>query len=184
MAQATKTPPGQKYESQGGSGIVDIMALLQGSSRAAADREDFFRTQFVFWLRCAIDRHAKNFSLFIEAEGRFHLTFRYDVLSAYPVLGRKQHQLSPHKVKMAMAVEGKNRHCAWKELRVAHWLETARKCGLGDSGRAILEDVEKRVPASVSKPIFEGLAAAISLPAPAPGPGEGSSPPPLSRAEK
>jgi serine/threonine-protein kinase HipA len=35
---------------------------------------------------------------------------RYDVLSAYPVLGTKANQLSPHKVKLAMAVEGNNRH--------------------------------------------------------------------------
>lgn len=175
LAQATKTPPGRKYERDGGPGIVTVMDLLHGSSNAAADREDFFRTQFVFWLLCAIDGHAKNFSIFIEPLGRFRLTPRYDVLSAYPVLGRKQNQLSPHKVKMAMAVEGKNRHYKWKEIRVAHWLETGRRCGLPESGGAILKDVLARVPdaiakakkrlpkdfpTSVSKPIFDGLASA------------------------
>jgi serine/threonine-protein kinase HipA len=172
LCQATQTPPGQKYESQGGPGLFQVMELLRGSTRATEDREDFFRTQFLFWLLCAIDGHAKNFSLFIEPEGRFVLTPRYDVLSAYPVLGRRQNQLSPHKVKMAMAVQGHDRHYRWREIRVDHWLETGRLCGLPASGRPLLEETLERVssaisavetalpngfPTSVSDPIFEGL---------------------------
>jgi serine/threonine-protein kinase HipA len=37
------------------------MDLLFGSTHAEADRLDFFRTQVVFWLLCAIDGHANNF---------------------------------------------------------------------------------------------------------------------------
>ncbi len=177
LCQATRTPPARKYESQGGPGIVQLMEVLHGSSRAAADREDFFRTQFLFWLLCAIDGHAKNFSVFIEPEGRFHLTPRYDVLSAYPFLGRRQNQLSRQKVKMAMAVLGKNRHYRWKEIHVDHWLETGRRCGLPGAGRAVLESVLARAPAalrkvedrlpasfpeSVSVPILDGLDAAVN----------------------
>src|SRR5262249_7143842 len=77
LCQATGTPAARKYESQGGPGIEAVMQLLQGSSAATADREDFFRTQLVYWLLCAIDGHAKNFSVFIEAGGRFRLTPRY-----------------------------------------------------------------------------------------------------------
>ncbi|MHB8876628.1 MAG: type II toxin-antitoxin system HipA family toxin [Myxococcaceae bacterium] len=175
FCQATGTPPDQKYESEGGPGIRQIMSLLLGSTRALEDRDDFFRTQFLFWLLCAIDGHAKNFSVFIEAGGGYRLTPRYDVLSAYPVLGRKQHQLSAHKVKMAMAVFGKNRHYRWKDIHADHWLETGRLCGLPGSGRAILNDVLERAPAAVdavrsvlpggfpatvSGPILDGLLAA------------------------
>ena len=68
FCQATGTPPGLKYESEGGPASGEIIELLRGSSQVS-DRVDFFRTQFIFWLLCAIDGHAKNFSLFIEAGG-------------------------------------------------------------------------------------------------------------------
>ncbi len=172
LCQATGTPPAKKYESQGGPGIFDIMTVLQGSTRPLEDRADFFRTQLVFWLLCAIDGHAKNFSLFIEPEGRFVSTPRYDVLSAYPFLGKSPRHLSPHKVKLAMAVQGKNRHYRWKEIRVQHWLETGRRCGLPGSGRGILDAVLEAVPRAIAEtgarlppgfpeavhaPIFAGL---------------------------
>ncbi|MGQ0505910.1 MAG: type II toxin-antitoxin system HipA family toxin [Myxococcaceae bacterium] len=175
FCQATGTFSGRKYESQGGPGLREIMQLLHGSTQALKDREDFFRTHFLFWLLCAIDGHAKNFSVFIEREGRFALTPRYDVLSAYPYLGRKQNQLSPHKVKMAMAVLGKTRHYRWKEIRVDHWLETGRQCGLPQSGRQLMEEVAHQAeaaardlssrlprgfPVAVSEPILHGLESA------------------------
>jgi serine/threonine-protein kinase HipA len=151
FCQVTATPPGRKYESEGGPGIRDIMRVLLGSSRALEDRADFFRTQFLFWLLCAIDGHAKNFSVFLEAGGGFRLTPRYDVLSAYPVLGRRQHHLSAHRVKMAMALSGKNRHYRWKEIHLDHWFETGRQCGLPGEGRAILEQVLEQAPEAVAK---------------------------------
>ncbi len=151
FCQATATPLGQKYESEGGPGIKAIMALLLGSSRPLEDRADFFRTQVLFWLLCAIDGHAKNFSVFILPGGAFRLTPRYDVLSAYPVLGPRQDQLSPHKVKMAMAVWGSNRHYRWNEITVVHWLETGRACGLPEGGCDILIDVVERTPEAVKQ---------------------------------
>ncbi len=177
FCQILGVPPGQKYEALGGPGIPQVLDVLLGSSQALADRDDFFKTQFVFWLLCAIDGHAKNFSIFIQPEGRFVLTPRYDVLSAYPVLGRRQNQLSPQKVKMAMAVQGKNKHYRWKEIRVDHWLDTARSCGLPKSGRPLLEEVLERAPAAleavrsklprsfpgnVGAPILDGLGSAVS----------------------
>ena len=74
-------PSDRKYEADGGPGIRTIMGLLLGSSRADDDRRDFFKTQILYWLLCAIDGHAKNFSLFLEAGGGYRLTPRYDVLS-------------------------------------------------------------------------------------------------------
>lgn len=178
LCQATGTPPSRKYESEGGPGIRRIMDLLLGSSQAQQDRYDFFRTQMLFWALCAIDGHAKNFSLFIEAGGGFRLAPRYDVLSAFPVLGRKAGTLPRHKVTMAMAAEGKNRHYRWATIQARHWEETARRCGLGtfyaalrdellDRTPGAVEAVRKRIPKgfpkSVSEPILDGLQSTMTL---------------------
>ncbi|HXC36126.1 MAG TPA: HipA domain-containing protein [Candidatus Acidoferrales bacterium] len=109
FCQATGTPSGLKYESDGGPGIQKIMDLLLGSEQTAQDRRDFMHTQLVFWLLAAIDGHAKNFSVFLLAGGAYRLTPRYDILSAHPTLGHGRGKLSPQKIKMAMAVPGKRR---------------------------------------------------------------------------
>jgi serine/threonine-protein kinase HipA len=174
LCQATGTPPGAKYESDGGPGIRDAMALL-ASSTNAADQEIFFRAQIVFWLLCAIDGHAKNFSLHLEQGGSYRLAPLYDVLSAYPVLGRRSGQLSPKKVKLAMAVEGKDRRYHWATIGRRHWNETARRCGLGTDAESVIADLLSRTddvlrkvggelpagfPSSVAEPILAGLRAA------------------------
>lgn len=74
------------------------------------------RAQLVFWLLAAIDGHAKNFSIFLLQGGAYRLTPRYDILSAHPMLGNGRGKLSPRKIKMAMAVRGKNRHYVWDQI--------------------------------------------------------------------
>jgi serine/threonine-protein kinase HipA len=150
FCQATATPAALKYESDGGPGIERIMELLLGSEQAAADRRDFMRTQLVFWLLAAIDGHAKNFSLFLRAGGAYRLTPRYDILSAHPMLGKGRDRLSPHKIRMAMAVRGKNRHYQWKEIAARHWLETARRCGFSEM-KSIMDEVIAQTPAVVAQ---------------------------------
>lgn len=59
FCQATGTAPGKKYENERGPGIEKIMNILLGSKTPQVDRENFFRTQVVFWMLCAIDGHAK-----------------------------------------------------------------------------------------------------------------------------
>jgi len=145
FCQATATPPALKYENEGGPGIRKIMELLLGSQRAEEDRRDFMRTQLVFWLLAAIDGHAKNFSLFLQSGGAYQLTPRYDILSAYPMLGHGHGRLAPQKITMAMAVEGKNRHYHWERIQARHWIETARRCGIADM-KEILADVVARIP--------------------------------------
>jgi serine/threonine-protein kinase HipA len=150
FCQATATPPALKYENDGGPGVERIMELLRGSDRAAEDRRDFMRTQLVFWLLAAIDGHAKNFSIFLRAGGAYRLTPRYDLLSAHPMLGHGRGKLSPHKIRMAMAVRGKNRHYRWKEISAQHWLETARRCGFPEM-KAILDEVIAQTPKVVEQ---------------------------------
>ena len=150
FCQATATPSALKYESDGGPGIERIMELLLGSERAAADRRDFMRTQLVFWLLAAIDGHAKNFSLSLRAGGVYRLTPRYDILSAHPMLGKGRGKLSPHKIRMAMAVRGKNRHYRWREISARHWLETAKRCGFSEM-KSIMDEVIAQTPKVVEQ---------------------------------
>ncbi len=172
LCQATGTPAGQKYEADGGPGIARINSLLLGSRNASIDRQNFFKSQVVFWMLCAIDGHAKNFSVFIEPSGRYSLTPLYDVMSAYPILGTKANQLAPQKAKMAMAAIGKNRHYNWAEIQPRHWLSTAAACGLETNARADIAAIVARTPkmvgevssmlpdgfpASVAGTIFEGI---------------------------
>lgn len=150
FCQATATSPGLKYENDGGPGISKIMELLLGSEQAEQDRRDFMRTQLVFWLLAAIDGHAKNFSLFLLPGGGYRLTPRYDILSAYPVLGHGRGKLAREKIKMAMALQGKNRHYRWTEIRGRHFLETAKRCGLTDM-KAVMEEVIAKTPGVVEQ---------------------------------
>jgi len=150
LCQATAIPPALKYQSDGGPGIRAIMDLLLGSERAIEDRRDFMRTQLVFWMLAAIDGHAKNFSLFLLPGGAYRLTPRYDILSAYPILGHGRGKLAPEKIRMAMAVTGRSRHYRWKEIRARHWIETARRQGLGDMEQ-IMSDVIARTPAALNR---------------------------------
>jgi serine/threonine-protein kinase HipA len=173
FCQVTATSRDNKYEADGGPGIKRIMDLLLGSIDAETDRLDFFRTQVLFWMLCAIDGHAKNFSIFIEPEGRFRLTPRYDVLSALPILGTKAGKYSSKKVKMAMAVHGeKNRHYLWAQMLRRHWLHTAKLCGIAAQAEAEIEalmantprviaEVAAALPAdfptAISGPVLDGL---------------------------
>lgn len=182
--QALGVPPAMKYEAEGGPGIKAILDLLLASQDAAADRLAFFRTQLVFWLLCATDGHAKNFSVSIEPLGRFRLTPLYDVLSAYPILGQGANQLAPARARMAMAVTGKNRHYEWNRILARHWSQTARACGIDpEQARQIIDELVSQTPAVidrvghalpanfpavVAEPIFDGLRVAAARLAAAP----------------
>lgn len=150
FCQATATPPELKYESDGGPGIRKVMELLLGSEQSTVDRADFMRTQVVLWLLAAIDGHAKNFSVFLLPAGSFRLTPRYDILSAYPLLGHGRGKYAPEKIKMAMAVLGKNRHYRWSEIRTRHWLETASRCGFTGM-ESVLEEIIDLTPQVIRK---------------------------------
>lgn len=172
FCQATGTPSSRKYESDGGPGIQSIMNILLGSTNSAEDRLDFFKTQVLFWMLCAIDGHAKNFSIFMTAGGGYHLTPRYDVLSAFPILGKSANQLSPNKAKMAMGFTGKSKHYHWDKILPRHLISTAEKIGLDAQIESVIfslandtDDVINKVSKQLSKDfnqqvstsIFEGL---------------------------
>ena len=147
--QATSTPAANKYESNGGPGMVAIAELLAQSS-VRTDLTTFFKAQVLFWMLRAIDGHAKNFSLFLNPGGRFQLTPLYDVLSAWPVIGRRSDQWPEQKLKMAMAWHGeKGRYSKPLEINARRMLLTAKRVGLGDA-ESILGDLIAKTPAVVA----------------------------------
>lgn len=150
LCQATGTPPHLKYESDGGPGIDRILELLRGSRQPVRDRATFFRAQVLFWLLCAPDGHAKNFSLALHAGGAFTLAPLYDVMSAWPLLGDGPNQVSPHRVKLAMALRAKNSHWRVRDIERGHWVEVGRRQGIvtedGRGVEALLDDLTACVP--------------------------------------
>lgn len=167
FCQATGTPSALKYENDGGPGMRKIMELLLGSDNAETDRRDFLRTQVVFWLLAAIDGHAKNFSVFHLAGSGFRLTPRYDILSAHPFVGHGRGKFPVQKLKMAMAVEGANRHYYWRSIRLRHWLETAKRSGFSGMEELIdelvaetprvIREVSTKVPVNFPEHILRGI---------------------------
>ncbi len=174
--QATSTPAANKYENNGGPGMVAIAELLAQSSERH-DLSTFFKAQVVFWMLRAIDGHAKNFSLFLNPGGRFQLTPLYDVLSAWPVIGPRNGQWPQQKLRMAMAWHGeKGRYYEPQKITGPRMLLTAKRLGLGDA-KAILDDLIAQTPAvlvsvrallpsgipqTVAEPVLTGLESAAA----------------------
>lgn len=146
LCQAFGVAPSAKYESEGGPGVERVMNLLLGSSRADEDRLTFFRAALVFWLLAAIDGHAKNFSIHLDAGGRYRLTPLYDVLSAHPFVGKGRGRIAVQELRMAMAVMGQHRQYHWQRILPRHWRETARRCGLGSRIDSLLDELIRQTP--------------------------------------
>lgn len=132
MCQTFGLPSAMKYESDGGPGISDIMALLMGSRQALEDRATFMKFQLFQWLIGATDGHAKNFSLFIERGGGYRLTPFYDIISVYPVMGGTG--LRRRDLKLAMSLKGsKGRKNAIETIFPRHFLATAKQVGFSEN---------------------------------------------------
>lgn len=171
MCQALGISSNLKYQADGGPGIKNVMEILLGSSQPALDRDIFYRSQILFWLLAGIDGHAKNFSIFIEPEGKYRLTPLYDILSAYPLIGKKQ--LEVKKIKMAMALKGKNTHYHWYNMQRRYFLETAIAVNypvvtaeiildeMLEQVDIVIDNVAARLPkgfpGNISQPVFDGL---------------------------
>lgn len=181
MCQAKGVAPTLKYESDGGPGIDSIMDVLAGSTHREEDRRCFFEAQLLFWMLCATDGHAKNFSVFLRPGGSYRLTPLYDVLSAYPILGNGAGKLPAQKVRMAMAVRATNAHWKMREILRRHWTAVGERHGVTTpDGRAadavidalagrtpqVIEEVRRQLPddfpPAVADPILHGLQAAAN----------------------
>ncbi|MRW83740.1 type II toxin-antitoxin system HipA family toxin [Pseudoduganella sp. FT26W] len=154
VCQAMGFPPALKYESDGGPGIDRILSFLDGALDPERDKRTFFQAQVLFWMLCAPDGHAKNFSFHLLPGGRFHLAPIYDVLSAYPLLGHGPNKWSPSRVKMAMALRSKNTHYHMREIQRRHWIAVAQRHSIlapdGGSVDNLIDDLVARTPEVVA----------------------------------
>ncbi|PTT89652.1 toxin HipA [Pelomonas sp. HMWF004] len=154
MCQANGIAPQAKYEVDGGPGMDRIFDLLDGSITRERDRRDFFKAQLLFWMLCATDGHAKNFSLFLRPGGRYQLTPLYDVLSAYPVLGEGPSKISPFRAKLAMAVRSKNAHWKVRDILPRHWAALGARHGVltqdGREAEQLIHEIAAQVPAVIA----------------------------------
>jgi serine/threonine-protein kinase HipA len=150
FCQATATPGDLKYESDGGPGIRAGLNLLGSGNNADTDKLTFIKSQLAFWLMAATDGHAKNFSIFLERGGGFHMTPLYDVLSAWPIMGTGPNQVHPRRAKLAMALRSKNAHYHLHEIHTRHWQTLAQQSGVPGAFDQMLALVQ-RVPDALER---------------------------------
>jgi serine/threonine-protein kinase HipA len=171
MCQALGISPNLKYQSDGGPGMAEIMKVLLGAHNANADREQFFRSQILFWLLAATDGHAKNFSIHLEAGGSYSLTPLYDVISFYPYISASK---PVQKIKMAMALKGtKRNNYHWSNIQLRHFISTAKAINFSpkkdelilkemlEKANHVAKEVAGRIPEGfpthISEPILQGM---------------------------
>jgi serine/threonine-protein kinase HipA len=163
FCQALGLPSTKRYEGDGGPGMRDILRVLDTSARAAEDKRAFVKAQIVFWMLAAVDGHAKNFSIFHERGNTYRLTPLYDVISAWPIIGRGANHLAWPKAKLAMAVRSKNAHWKLSEIKTRHWDVVTRSAGLG-SASTLLQEIVTQTPKvieSVNREIPRGFPAVV-----------------------
>jgi len=173
FCQVTGRPHTAKYESDGGPSMHDILNELARAEHPDSDQQHFMLSQLAFWMFAATDGHAKNFSIYHHRGGGFGLTPLYDVLSTWPVVGKRSDQLDIHKLKLAMALRGKSAHYKIVEIQARHFQALAEMYPGAASWPAMIElanrvedaikTVEKQLPKgfamSVWTPISKGLRA-------------------------
>jgi len=168
--QALSIPPTRKYQSNGGPNMTALLDLMKGSDEPAADQALIFKAQILFWLIGATDGHAKNFSIFLGAGGRYHLTPLYDVLTAQPSLDAGQIQRK--QMKLAMSV-GTNRHYQIDGIVRRHFEQTGEDAGLpkilirnsieavAAQAEAALDRIENELPRAFPQAIHASVKAAV-----------------------
>jgi len=88
--QAFSVPPSRKHQTDGRPRIEQILQLLWGSDESLAYQQHILKADIVFWLLCATNGHAKDFSLFLHPGGRFQLAPLHDAFQARPSVDSKQ----------------------------------------------------------------------------------------------
>jgi serine/threonine-protein kinase HipA len=178
FAQATGTPWQRKYQADGGPGVLDIARILRGSTEAQRDLVRLFESQVLFYLLAATDGHAKNFSIRILAGGQFQLTPLYDVLSAWPVIGKKANEIPFEKAKLAMALPGERPRYNLAAIQRRHFEALGKKLGLGTAADTLIDgmlantptvianvqrELPRGFPRGLAERIFQGMTRAAKL---------------------
>lgn len=169
MCQALGVATFEKYQSDGGPGVTQIMDMLNESIKREEDRKSFLKTQVIFLLLAAIDGHAKNFSIRWGPSG-FNMTPLYDILSAQPMVDAGKFQAE--KIKMAMSY-GEKKHYTVRDIYRKHLIQTAKLCRIDIEQMemtidevianvpSVIDEVSKELsgdfPIQVAESIFEGM---------------------------
>jgi len=171
FCQATGRPASRRYEADGGPSIEEILGILANADHPDSDREQFVLAQLAFWLLAAIDGHAKNFSIWHRPYNVFGLTPLYDVLSAWPVIGRGARQLPLQDAKLAMAIAGRRRHYGLIEIQARHWRELATRVGspelwqrmnkLVERSESVLDHCLARLPDDFPESVAQSIAGGV-----------------------
>jgi serine/threonine-protein kinase HipA len=127
----------------------------------------------IFWLLAATDGHAKNFSIAHLPGSHYESTPLYDVLSAHPIIGAGAGRLPAQKVKLAMAVRGKNVHYLLNQIQRRHWIAEGQRVGFSAAivekmideltarTDAVIEEVSAQLPngfpMDVADAVFDGM---------------------------
>jgi serine/threonine-protein kinase HipA len=151
FAQATGTPWQRKYQSDGGPGLLQMARVLQKSVEAERDIGTLFRAQVLFYLLAATDGHAKNFSIRLLPGTHFQLTPLYDVLSAWPVIGKRGNEVPFEKARLAMALPGERPRYHLAAIQRRHFETLGRKLGLGAAALTTLDELLARTPAVIAE---------------------------------
>jgi len=139
FCQVTGRPHTARYENEGGPSMRQILDELARAEHPAADQRTFMLAQLAFWMLAATDGHAKNFSIHHRRGGGFGLTPLYDVLSAWPMVGKRADQLDLHELKLAMAIRGKNTHYKIHEIQPRHFQALAHRYPDAEAWPAMIE---------------------------------------------
>jgi serine/threonine-protein kinase HipA len=171
FCQALGLPLEEKYERDGGPSMLQGLQLLRGSAQSEADCTQFVLAQLLFWLLAAPDGHGKNFSIQHTVGGGYHSTPLYDVLSAWPLIG-KGPKLKPYeRVSLAMALRGRHAHYRLNSIHSRDWYALAQSVGIEglwermidtvtrapDEMRSIQKKLPKDFPEVVSLAIARGI---------------------------
>lgn len=167
FCQALAVAPSNKYENEGGPGVVAIAKVLRENSRSAdEDIRSWVDALAYNWLIAGTDAHGKNHSVVIGAGGKVRLAPLYDVASALPY-----DDMYFPKLKLAMKIGGTYRlrdvgQYEWRKLagqlqldedevlsRVAHLADAApdtaqqvlRRCRLQNVLHPVLDKLTERV---------------------------------------
>lgn len=115
ICSALSVHPANKYQHQGGPGMKQVMRLLEGSGNPDVDRERFMRACAFNFVIAGVDAHSKNYSVLMEAGGRFRLAPLYDIMSALPY-GTETYKW------LAMSVGGERKYA---KIYPRHWEKAA-----------------------------------------------------------
>lgn len=143
MCQAHGVLPGDKYESDGGPGIIAIAEMLRAfSTEPDQDVGRLVEACALNWLIGGTDAHAKNYSILHAKGPQLRLAPLYDLISVLPYP-----QLTHGKNKLAMAVGGERLISA---IDSTHWLTLAKRIGMsGDEIIGRIIRLGERIPGAL-----------------------------------